>query len=544
MAWSAVLSSPYNSETQSVFALDGENRKRFEGVYSYEWGIDAPDTAVILEVGAGTGLTGEYNSVYTYARKERGVVVCESNPSPTQTTAQTLDNESLVMLASLTDDDQVNCIRFYRTTAGGSTYYYCRDVNYVNRDYACVHDWEDNGAYITSVAYRFTTEDENNSREVCHVWELIFDKFTQTDNQIIITSKANNREYGDYIDKRGVDDNTDDSALGTAVESDHNRPPVGSFVMGPTDNGTLFIVKSHRVYYCKPGRPEYWPSTYYLEISVPQYPLVCGVLYDNGPFFLDKRTIYYLSGSIFADLPNLTTYKPIPMASKTGTVSAAATAAVSGLGIFHTGKDGIYLFQPGGTDEKITDAVDPIFRGETVNGVEAVGDINQSWLLWFDNKLYFGYPSVADTSPKRMLVFDPTRQKIRYYTYDVGFVAACNDKYNTRFLACTAAGNLWELEDQDAEDDNGTAIEWELETKQFTLQTRKHYPRWNKYDIDSSDATSAAASTLLDGTEVQSHTLSDDRNTRRRLIDIANGDKFSIRISGSGPVSVYAIESE
>ena len=34
-----------------------------------------------------------------------------------------------------------------------------------------------------------------------------------------------------------------------------------------------------------------------------------------------------------------------------------------------------------------------------------------------------------------------------------------------------------EAEDQTATDDNGTAITWEIRTKDFTLQTRKHFPR-------------------------------------------------------------------
>jgi hypothetical protein len=105
-------------------------------------------------------------------------------------------------------------------------------------------------------------------------------------------------------------------------------------------------------------------------------------------------------------------------------------------------------------------------------------------------------------------------------------------------------GYSWVVEDQTATDDDGTAITWEIRSKDFTLQTRRHFPRWMKYDVDASGADSATGALYLDGVSHQTHTLSSDRDTKRRLVTTGNGKRCSLAISGSGAVEIYAMESE
>jgi hypothetical protein len=42
----------------------------------------------------------------------------------------------------------------------------------------------------------------------------------------------------------------------------------------------------------------------------------------------------------------------------------------------------------------------------------------------------------------------------------------------------------------------------------------------------------------------QTHVITGLRDTRRRLIALANGPRFSVRISGEGTAKIYAVESE
>ncbi|KKK91663.1 hypothetical protein LCGC14_2710690, partial [marine sediment metagenome] len=70
----------------------------------------------------------------------------------------------------------------------------------------------------------------------------------------------------------GFDTTTSDGGLGPEVKTDRDRPPLGSFVFGPAYDGTCFIIKSNRLYYCKPKEPETWPPLFYIEVDVNEFP--------------------------------------------------------------------------------------------------------------------------------------------------------------------------------------------------------------------------------------------------------------------------------
>ena len=106
------------------------------------------------------------------------------------------------------------------------------------------------------------------------------------------------------------------------------------------------------------------------------------------------------------------------------------------------------------------------------------------------------------------------------------------------------SGFVWYLENTSATDDAGTVISWEIESKAFSLSTRAHFPRWVKYDVDASGATTATGELMLNGSSHQSHTLSADRETTRRLVVTGNGERLSNKITGTGAVTIYAVESE
>jgi len=146
-------------------------------------------------------------------------------------------------------------------------------------------------------------------------------------------------------------------------------------------------------------------------------------------------------------------------------------------------------------------------------------------------------------------VFNITSGKTSYYKYPFEVREACVDDYNDRLLIADTDGYIWKIEDPDYSTDyvsvsSCTAISWESESKEFTLQTRAHFPRWGKMDVDASRVTTAYGRLLLDGTIHQSWNLSGDRNTRKRLCATGNGKRMQVRIDGTGPVEIYAVESE
>lgn len=467
--WSAISYNSYNSTTQNVFALNGTDRKRIEGSNVYEWGIDPPTVAPVLAIGAGSGLTGTYNAVYTYARLEGSVVISESTPSDPAIAGVALSNQSLSITWTASSDSQVTHVGVYRTLTDGLIYY--------------------------------------------------LDQYVAIGTLTLDSTKA-------------------DGNLLTEVNSNHQRPPLGSYIAGPNYNGTTFIIKDNLLYYSLAKQPEYFPTSNYIEISPPEFPGQCLVFHNGKPYYLTKNKIYYIQGT------GANTFFPYKMESITGAQGPFGAVSVDGKGIFHTGSDGIYLYN--GDDMNITKRnLQPIFRGVTTNGIPGVGSMANAWLIHFKDLLFFGYPSASATYPDNIIVFDLTTNAMGYYSFATGEISSVAiDETNNKLVAGDSNGFLWYLEDAGATDDDGTMIDWEVQSMDYTLATRYHFPRWVKYDVDLEDGSSATGEIILDGSTLQSHTITGSRNTKYRLITTGNGRRCSLKISGNGPAVIYPMEME
>lgn len=329
--------------------------------------------------------------------------------------------------------------------------------------------------------------------------------------------------------------NTSDAALGTQLTTDRNRPPLGSFVADrPNYNGTCFIIKDNLLYYCLAKQPEYWPATYFIECGPPQFPGKTLVFYNGQPFYLTQNNIYYIQGTGHG------TFQPIDMNARTGAQGVYGAFAVDGVGIYHVGSDGLYLYS-GGVDKKITqNNFDNVLRGNASGGIPGATDLDKSWLIQFNNKLYFGFSSTAGSYPTNVLVMQLDEpKKTTYYSYSYQIRCVSVDITNERLIAGCADGFIRELEY--GTDDSGTAVSWECQSKDFTLQTRKHFPRWIKYDVEVGSST-VTGQVKLDGAIQQTHTITGSRQTKRRLIETDNGNRCAINVSGTGQSTLYAAE--
>lgn len=529
--WSAFQYNAFNDETQQIFATNGVDRVRVEGSSVHEWGIEAPEDEPVLFSGAGAGLTGEYNAKYTYVRKVGDVVVAESNPSPAGI-SKVLNGQSLGVTITQPTDEQVTHIRLYRTTAGGSTYSFAQELPVGNYTYGYTHDFESDDGYAIGTGYKFTNTDSVHGTENTFTWEERFQDLTETQNDAVYSVP-----FGDF------DSTVVDGDLGDLVETDHDRIPLEvAFVFGPAYDGTCFALVGNRLYYSKPKQPEYWPALYYIELGPPQLPLVTGVLHNGQAYVCSKTDIHYIQGT------GSGTFFPLPMKAKTGAQGPRGALSVAGKGIYHTGPDGIYLFASG-ADIKVTeDAFEPIYRGESVQDIPGRDDMTTAWLHQFGNHIYAGYRSSGYAYPTNIFVQNLDTNRIAYFTYDDGVAteirSIATDETNTRLLVGDHAGYVRIIENTSYTDDSGEPIAWEVQSKDYTLQTRLNFPRWVKYDVDASDADSCTGEYILADEVHHSHTISGSRNTRRRLVDVGNGNRAAIRISGTGPVSIYAAEAE
>jgi len=526
--WAAIQYNAYNDTTQNVFALNGTDRKRIQGSSVYEWGLAAPTVTPVLGIHSIASLTGDYNAKYTYVRKVGSTVVAESDPSPAATFAKTLSNQMLSVYITQPSDTQVTHIRLYRTSTGGSVYNYDQEIP-IATTYGITHSWE--SSEISGTSTKFTTSDSTHSTEDVFSWEQYASQGQQS-----VTAPVYSQPPDTFYSVQA------DSGLGDLVETDHDRPPLGSFVFGPAYDGTCFIIYNNLLYYCKPKQPEYWPTLYFIEVSTPQFPGKTGVFHNGQAYYFTANEIYYIQGTGHG------TFFPLPMKAKAGAQSVRGALSITGKGIYHTGPDGIYLFSSG-NDIKITEeTLEPIFRGETVQTLPGVSDMSTSWLWAYGNHLYFGYASSGYTYPTNVLVFNLDTNRLQYYTYNDGSAveirAIATDHTNKRLLIGDNTGYIRVIESTSYTSDSGTAIGFEVQSKDYLLQTRKHFPRWAKHDVDASSATSCSGALILDGVVHHTHIITGNRDTRRRLVGEGNGNKAAIRISGSGPVSIYAAEFE
>lgn len=334
-----------------------------------------------------------------------------------------------------------------------------------------------------------------------------------------------------------------DAGLGPELQEDRDRLPLGvSYVFGPTFDGTTFALKDNRLYYSKPKQPEYYPALFYIEVSTPQFPLVTGLTHGGQIYCLSRRDIYYIQGTGDG------TFLPFRRDCRTGAQTILGAVSIPGRGICHTGPDGIYMFNAS-SDMKISEAtLEPLFRGETVEGMAGVDTMDDSWLWSYKNLLYFGYRSADQDRPGNVLVLNLDTAKVSYYVYndgdDVQIRTITTDDTNSRLLVGDGTGFVRVIESPAYADDSGVAIPFDVKSKDFLLQTRSHFPRHVWYDVEASNAVSVTGELYLDGEIHQSHTITGSRTIRRRLVDTGNGSKAAIRIHGSGPATIFLTEFE
>ena len=337
-----------------------------------------------------------------------------------------------------------------------------------------------------------------------------------------------------------LDTNTDDSALGTEVATDHNRPPAGTVVLGPAYQGTLFILKDNLLYYSLPNQPEYWPATYYIEVCPVQYSLRAGAFLDGQLFLSNGVEIYAIMGT------GHQSFYPLPMSAMTGVINQDSFLAVKGHGIFRIAIDVLYQYT-GGKDNLISRGqFEPLFQGNTIGSVPGLNRtyIDRCWLAFFRGKLFFAYPGGASAYPDNMLVLDLATDKGAHYQFGAYFQCAALDATNKRLLAGDTGGYIWELEKLSQTTDGGAAISWQIQTMDFN-QLHKYFPRYARYDVTlGTGAASVYGHILLDDVIKQSHLLSESRQTRKRHVIGCTGDRMAARLAGEGPVDIYGIEIE
>lgn len=531
--WSAIKYNSFNEEVEQVFALNGTDRKRISSNTINEWGIEAPDTAPTMS-GVDFFCTDDFEltddllsglKVEQYTRNFAGDDI------------NYIFDWELTQLQGGDDfsDDVASRPMYNFELFTDNSDRFGFKYTYVRRDGETVIS-ESNPSPATVV----TVEDSN---AFALTWT------NPTDSQVthigLYRTLANVTDY--FLDSYiSASDSTfgvlrlQNGELGSLIPSDHVRPPLGGIVVGPDFDGNCFIAIDNKLRWCIPKQPEYWPVANEVEIRSKQFPILAMEFHGGLLHVLTAREIHQVQGT------GGSSFLPVPLKASTGTKGKNAVVSVRGFGLVHVGSDALWNFN-GAVDKRfIFDRFSPIFRGEATNGIPGINrsQLSKIILEQWQGSLYFCYPSAGNAAPDSILKINMETGRVQYYTYELGFTAVVVDETNDRLLIGDEDGRIIQIEDLDVSQDLGSDISWEVEGPGFTLSTRKHYPRWAKYDIDASAASSVTGEVLLDGASIQSHTVTGDRQTNRRLIETKNGGVVSLRMSGSGPVEIFQTEME
>lgn len=529
--WDSVVGKAYNDTTQSIFALNGTNRVRLQGGAAYSWGIEAPDVAPAVDDYVGTAVTQtwelDYYTAYKFTQDLTLTYECTYYWEVDQLNDDTLRSHTDTVSTAFSE---------VTGTTGSDTYYYKYTYARKSGDLLLA---ESNPSPATATNYEdvvYVNWTEPTDPQVTHV--------------LVYRTLANLEDYY-YADEFEVgplwgEVSTADEDLGSLIETDNDTPPLGTVIAGPDFNGTYFMAVDNLLYYSKPKEPESWPALYNVEVGNEQYDIKAIAWLGGQIYVATDHEIYQITGT------DADTFFPLPMAAITGTRASKVFLPIKGYGIIHLGWDGLYMYT-GAQDIKISKAISNLWDGETKNGVPPIAKdyIANCLVQKQENKLWFGYPSGDSEHCNNFMVIDleanlsqGLTSKVSYYSFPFEITAMVYDEVNAELLAVDTDGYVRILEYSDSTSDSGTAIAWEIESKAFGA-LRKYFPRWARYDVSLTEETSTAqGKILLDDAIHQTHNITVSRNIKKRLIDGDNGDRLSIRLTGTGPVEIYAAETE
>jgi len=542
---SAFKGRSYNESVNSIFFLNGTDRKRIQDDDMYEWGTTPPAAPTLVanllpySLVTGTHNGGDDASALTDTTVD---FLTKNIESGTDTLQNTTDG-STVTVSHVTETTVTG------TLAGGAENNWDDgDVYNITRD---LPDGVKHRVKITyvrkegsTVVYESDPSEASDQLELPSGGKLQATVVASTDSQITHIRFYRTTNNGAIYYYEQEEDNTSGTyilyltdtqlAASTELETDHDRPPLGTVCAGPYFNGYGFILKDHLLYWSKPKQLEYWPLTYYVELSEPQDEGMAITEYNGTVFVATREKILQIQGS------GSLTFYPVATLAFTGTCSKQVFKSVPNLGIVHLGQDGLYVYN--GTDRKL-EILDPIFEQLSADGLPNLDKsyIANCWVEVFEHKLYFGYPSGA-TYPDTVVCIDIATLNLFKYTYGTDFSTVMVDKTNNRLYAGADDGYVWQLENGDTDD--GTAIATTIQTKDLDLPTRKYSVQWVKYDAYCNGSDTLNASVEIDGESVQTHALSDkDRETNKRIVTNNTGNRISLKFTGSGPdTKVYSVQ--
>jgi hypothetical protein len=532
---------PLNDDTNWAFIADSSRMRKDNGTTVYIWGIRQPTTVFSIAEGEGDYGTDNDTAVVTYnfIRFSGASVAAEGNPATNQTHTFTADDTG-VAIGDVEDPGSTtaNGFGFYRSVINGTSPLLDTRVSFGshatwNNPVAFCYDWEaalsdvDLGHHFTYNAgngYRATQQWEgkgtSNSEDASgyhatHNWEIVADSITQALRFTFRFTK-------------------EDSELGTAVETDNDVPPNAAWGMPFQEH--VFLCRDpanpHYLWYSKRFLPEAFPVDQFLELGNPDDPLQCALPNAGLLGVLSLKTKYRVAGNAVSGFVGQEAL------SKRGTPAPMA-CMTSEQGIVFPARDGIFLTNLITPDQSLSDDIQPIFYGETVNDMLPINwpAILTAAAETIKGRYYFSYPSGASSYPDSMAVYSRDVKKWYFYDHPMTSLYLEDDS----LLAGGIDGFVYVLEEGTT--DAGTDIALDVQTRDFAGEERDTRKLFMYCRIDADTlAESLTVKFYVDGVLKRTTTISGTRNKHLlRLPEGCMGYQWRINATytGSKRIKLY-----
>jgi len=256
-----------------------------------------------------------------------------------------------------------------------------------------------------------------------------------------------------------------DIALGGALSLTDNSPPPRCSQVALWNETfwlTHDLLNPTYLYYGKRFNPESFPPANFLSIGDASDPLQTSVPFGGLLGVFSRKTKYRIVGNA------VTGYAPEESMSRRGT-SAYQAVVTTEFGVIFVARDGIWRTDFSSPDVNMSQAIFPLFVGETVNGLDPINwnAVGAMRAAFFKNRYFLTYPSGTNTTCDMVMVYSMDVEEWYFYAYSHagGIGDLYYEELNNQLLGGDNSSTVFILED--GSQDDATDIALDCETKDF-----------------------------------------------------------------------------
>jgi len=296
---------------------------------------------------------------------------------------------------------------------------------------------------------------------------------TLTTQYLFVESIANGVGTTTFNDGLG------DLGLGESIDTDQIDVPSTSGVIAIHQNRSWLDDSANpdRLVFSRRIKVEEFVSSGFIVASQGGDRVRRPFAYNDQLYCFTDRTIYRIVGS------DPTTFQPLQTGAQRGLFSKFALILGAGV-IFFRAYDGIYAFTGSGRAEKLTEKIDTLFEGFSVEGFDPIDDseAESERLGFFDNKLYFAY---TDTSAvRREIVYDFVTQRWEPSDRPATSYLLLDDL--GEFQSGDSSGFVFERET--GNQDDGADIVFDLRMKFYDFGAKQEEKNFTEIVVDADTA--------------------------------------------------------